>query len=70
MQLLYTEKDSSLTISENDFNGLSAFEKYTTETVARMYKLITTHDKNVDYNLFVKAILSMAGSVLTLTATS
>ena len=59
-QTPYTEKDNGLTISENDFNGLSAFEKRTIETVARMYRLISTRDKNVDYNLLVKAIEQIA----------
>ena len=44
-QTPYTEKDNGLTISENDFNGLSAFEKRTIQTIARMYHLISTQDK-------------------------
>ena len=48
--------DNGLTISVNDFNSLSAFGKRTIETVARMYKLISSIDKNIDYNLLVKAI--------------
>ena len=61
-QVPYTNRDNGLTINENDFNSLSAFEKRTIETVARMYKLINTNDKNIDYNLLVKSIEQLAES--------
>ena len=59
-QTPYTQKDNGLTIDENDFNMLSAYEKRTIETIARMYKLINNSDRNIDYNLLVKAIEQIA----------
>ena len=61
-QTPYTNRDNGLTISENDFNSLSAFEKRTIETIARMYRLINSNERNIDYNLLVKAIEQLAES--------
>lgn len=58
----YNAQDNGLTISENDFNSLSVFEKRTIETVAKMFRLINTNEKNIDYNLLVKAIDKMAAN--------